>query len=1799
MPASNLPKKLHARLDHLAARVRTARLYRAVARAAFVVPVAALVCILADAYLGLPIWIRMALFAGWAVLIVRSVFQTVRAVTAPVDFEAVAAAVETEFPRLAERLTTAVEVSESADEANGAPALIDEVIQDADTRARKLDLSTAFPTSGAISALVTALVLLVILLIPVFVAPRGGELTRRFLLPWYTPSKTVPYRVVVTSGDPAVKRGSPVTLTAYVEPAKPDAQLPAAATLVVISGGKEERLAMATDEPSVWHARRPAAEADFDYRVEAGGAASETHHVTVVEPVTLASARVSVKPPAYAAQGRDAEVTVEGLGELSALQHSTVTFDLRFAPRPSAAVLEFAPQKDGDATPAKERFQLRVADDGSAKVTVPAKASGTFALTADGDRGVKSEFPPQPLRVHKDEPPKLPRVTGLSDKPRQLRPTEKIVVECAATDDVAVARLVLEWKVDDGPVQVLPLDARGLPAAQVEAKATLPLTDKVKVGQKLFCRLAATDNRNVPEAGLAPQTTTYPDKDQWSEFEINVNAPPLAEQDIRRRKEEIEAKLKEIKGELKDEAEEVDLLRRGTEKGRPLDAAGQEKLKTVREDELAGTAAKLDALARDVSLTPDLARLAEALRGLADREMRDADTALAKAKETRRADEQTTQFKKAAEALTDALTKVDALLRENEQTAKDRLDKRKLEDLAREEQELADKAKTADPKLAADLAQKQKQLEDQLRKIQEQSDALKKAADAARGNDAKKLADAAQKIADEMRDLDQAVKQTDKESAQERLAELKKRQEELARKAKDLAEKTDAASRIAQTQPLKPEDAEQAKAALDKGDLDEAAKQQEKARQELERLARDLEQAAANTRDPREAAKQLARLEDELRNRLANETLDRPLDRLPAERRAALEKQQEAIERATARLKVPESDLPAEAARQRAVGDAQDARAALKKGDGKAADKKMQEAKESLENLADRLETQEKRLARARAAVAELKPQQDTVRQKADAAAKASEKLDPDSADGQKEIAWRMAEAAQKQAAVAEKLVGLDIPGQEARKDKVVDAMQRAASDLTAGRPQDASASQLAAKRELERLEQALAGQTPVDEKAAELAKKQRELADESAKNAADPGRGVQQELQRRQAEIAREVERLQTPEAATTQAEAADAAKRAEASGSLGKSPVEQARRTKEAADKLDQFADRVNGKESPSEAADRLAKKQKANADEQERRKTDVSTSDARKRAAQEFDELKNLRPGENAQKAKQRAEEALQRAKTYTDPEANARAQREAADALRGLADKLTKPKEEVAKKPPAPTDPAEAAEQLARKQRELADRTKQEVSQARQKPGGDSKTAEKEAMERAAREQADLAKQAGELHGQDSPRDRQQAQEAMTRAKEELDRRNTDAAAKKQREAAEALDRLARKAQERKRDDELTEAPGLPTKAQADAARELAEEQRRLQEGARQAADDLAKENNPREGNPAGEVAKQQQEIAKQADEVAKAAADREGPNSDAARQAREAADAARQTADQVRGGNLKQARQSGKQAADALDKVARDKAGGDAARKAGDLARRQGDVNKKLDGLAKDPAAARAQQGARQQELEERARDVGRKLEDLAKGGSPMGGAGEKAREAAQSAKQAGDQMEAAQEAGRKGQRDQAGEARGKATQAMEQAAKQAGEAAQELAGGDRPGSPQAGKAIEQAKGQMGQAGKQLGQGQPGQAAGSMGKAAQSLQQAANQLGQGGGSGDGQPKPGQGQGGTNPGGNIGGPGGTLDLRGLSPDVAQHTGKKWGELPGEIKTKIIQEMRARYGEDYARNIKLYFEQLAERK
>ena len=49
--------------------------------------------------------------------------------------------------------------------------------------------------------------------------------------------------------------------------------------------------------------------------------------------------------------------------------------------------------------------------------------------------------------------------------------------------------------------------------------------------------------------------------------------------------------------------------------------------------------------------------------------------------------------------------------------------------------------------------------------------------------------------------------------------------------------------------------------------------------------------------------------------------------------------------------------------------------------------------------------------------------------------------------------------------------------------------------------------------------------------------------------------------------------------------------------------------------------------------------------------------------------------------------------------------------------------------------------------------------------------------------------------------------------------------------------------------------------------------------------------------------------------------------------------------------------------------------------------------------------------------------------------------------------------------------------------------------------------------------------------------------------------------------------------------------------VRPRLKQYAGKTWGELPGELQTQIVLKAKVKYGEDYARMIKLYFEQVAD--
>lgn len=55
-------------------------------------------------------------------------------------------------------------------------------------------------------------------------------------------------------------------------------------------------------------------------------------------------------------------------------------------------------------------------------------------------------------------------------------------------------------------------------------------------------------------------------------------------------------------------------------------------------------------------------------------------------------------------------------------------------------------------------------------------------------------------------------------------------------------------------------------------------------------------------------------------------------------------------------------------------------------------------------------------------------------------------------------------------------------------------------------------------------------------------------------------------------------------------------------------------------------------------------------------------------------------------------------------------------------------------------------------------------------------------------------------------------------------------------------------------------------------------------------------------------------------------------------------------------------------------------------------------------------------------------------------------------------------------------------------------------------------------------------------------------------------------------------------------------GTLDLDELKGLIRSQTGRAWGELPGHLRTEILQMSQSRYRDEYARLIQLYFQEIA---
>lgn len=1158
-----LPEGLRVHLATAARRIRRGRLLQGAGLLIVTLTLLGGAALLLDAWLDLPRLARILLLTAWvSVGVGVALFGLWRPLRRRLDPEALAAAIEAKYPDLGERLTSTVELANSPDPYHGSPAFVALLARETEIRTRRLDIFRAFPayrtrwlTGAALLALLAAGV--PALFWPADYANRG----QRFLFSWQTPVKVVPFALEVTPGSTVTAAGRPLTFGVGLRLLDEKAALPAQCAWVgTDAAGNTVRRLMHAERSDAFTFKLDQVSGDFHYRIEVGEVASPDFQVTAITPVELADSSTTVTPPAYARATVETQ-TVPGLTDLAALQHSQVHFAFRFNRPAVAAFLEWSAPANVDNKEIQNRqYPLELtAERTAARLQLPAVTQGTFRIVLEAEHGIRTELTPRTLTVKLDQPPAFLQVSG-GEELKMVRPYESLPVAVELADDVAVDRAELEYRVNEGQSMFEPIILDGQGTRHATGRHVFHLSGKGKEGDLVRYRVKAQDNRDVPEANLKPQVIYYPPESggqpRWRTLKIARKAVPLEEQEILAQKEELDKKIDAIQRQLRSERNDLNNLQEITRNEPTLKPEQVKILANVRNQNRA-VESDLRELARDAGEVRGLEPVADVAQELADKEMRRGDESLKQAAKAAQAEPRDRSLKDADRELTTAARKLDELRRRNEQMAKARLEQLQLETLANRQEQLARRAAeqaAADPikdpgskEKTRGLERDQRELAADLRRETDQREVLKKALDAARAEKANQLAERARELAKAERTLAKDAQDQDQKRHQERLDALARQQRALAERASTLAKDTEAPAQAAKTEPLHSEDARQAADALKRGDAPAAIKAQDQAVKDLERLASDLERAADLAKDPREAARQLARFQENLRKRMNEETRKPDANEPLAERVRKLQGEQRALQRAAQNLSVPENNPEIQKDRKEAVKQAAAAAEALNTGNPRAAEPRMKEASQALERLANRLPSLERRKAQALAELAELRKRQERVARDADQALHEAKR--EKTAAAQEKLTKRLTEAARQQAEIADRLGKMDAPGGEAQRDQAHKALKHAQEDLKKANPKEIGSSQLAAHQELEQLAGAIAGKKPVPGRAAnqnagapqgmpnkgqatqarQLAKEQRELRDavQKAMNAPPSANAESAAEQAKQGELRKDTEGL------------------------------------------------------------------------------------------------------------------------------------------------------------------------------------------------------------------------------------------------------------------------------------------------------------------------------------------------------------------------------------------------------------------------------------------------------------------------------------------------------------------------------------------------------------------------------------------------------------------------------------------------------------------------------------------------
>jgi hypothetical protein len=576
---------------------------------------------------------------------------------------------------------------------------------------------------------------------------------------------------------------------------------------------------------------------------------------------------ITISPPEYARASVPSQ-TLSSIADLWVLQHSRAAFAFHFArARTGSGWLEWSPTSAQSA----QRIPIRFASDGSSgHAELTPATSGVYRLLLDGEPTNLSRDR-QAVTVQPDQPPVFSKVSGTSRK--VLEPSDSLALTFALTDDIGLHDAALEYSINQGPGSRVPAVLKSANATSATGQVTLNLTGQLKAGDEVRYRLRATDNRNVPAAGLGPNVRTYPSH-EWLTLQVGRPGEPLLKQEIAARHEAMKKRLEKLKEGIGREQADLAKLRPELRDETAINPKEAKQLDQLAQ-ESRGLGDAMHELAQEAAEVPGLGTLASLAEEVADRDLGHAAEALEAGEQDDQPQRRDHQLQAAEQDLAAAVRNLEEMAAANDRQARAENDKAELADLAERQRQLAQKAaKEAGGDAAKtqkqELQQEQNKLAEELKHLTEESEALRAAVDEARRKEAHELADKIRALAKEQRELAQnrsIAGQPADRSQPSPLAQEK----ELFKEANQLAGELDQSAANLKTRPGKTK-AAQAAEDLKHGAMDMAQEHQAESAQELKKLADQLGEKGAN--DAR--AERLARQQGEA----AAET-DRRLERRP------------------------------------------------------------------------------------------------------------------------------------------------------------------------------------------------------------------------------------------------------------------------------------------------------------------------------------------------------------------------------------------------------------------------------------------------------------------------------------------------------------------------------------------------------------------------------------------------------------------------------------------------------------------------------------------------------------------------------------------------------------------------------------------------------------------------------------------------------------------------------------------------------------------------------------------------------